>query len=107
MAAMPLHLAGLADPTGQHLENLVLTDLLAWAWILSPQPEVMHWRTTRGGLRPHPGGRCFERSFRRVFSRLQPVQPHLLDQTRRLHHALETDRWDFSRLLQVGVEVPG
>jgi hypothetical protein len=44
--AMALHLAGLAEPTGHHLENLVLTDLQAWAWSQSPRPIVMHWRTT-------------------------------------------------------------
>ena len=44
--AMALHLAGLAEPTGHHLENLVLTDLQAWAWSQSPRPAVMHWRTT-------------------------------------------------------------
>jgi hypothetical protein len=44
--AMALHLAGLAEPTGHHLENLVLNDLLPWAWSRSPRPGVMHWRTT-------------------------------------------------------------
>jgi predicted AAA+ superfamily ATPase len=44
--AMALHLAGLAEPTGHHLENLVLNDLLPWAWSRSPRPAVMHWRTS-------------------------------------------------------------
>jgi predicted AAA+ superfamily ATPase len=44
--AMALHLAGLAEPTGHHLENLVVTDLQAWASSRSPRPAVMHWRTT-------------------------------------------------------------
>lgn len=44
--AMALHLAGLPEPSGHHLENLVLNDLLPWAWSRSPRPAVMHWRTT-------------------------------------------------------------
>ena len=35
-----------AEPTGEHLENLVLADLLAWRDGQVPTPEVLHWRTS-------------------------------------------------------------
>jgi predicted AAA+ superfamily ATPase len=38
------HLAG-GDPTGAHLENLVLSDLVAWRELVSPRPDILHWRT--------------------------------------------------------------
>lgn len=44
--AMALHLAALAEPTGHHLENLILSDLQAWCSSHSVQPTVFHWRTT-------------------------------------------------------------
>lgn len=47
--ALALHLAGLDEPGGVHLENLVLTDLLAWRDARVPRPEVLYWRTA-GGL---------------------------------------------------------
>ena len=43
--AMALHLAAAPEPTGHHLENLVLTDLECWRWSQSQRPAVMHWRT--------------------------------------------------------------
>jgi predicted AAA+ superfamily ATPase len=43
--AMAMHLAGLAEPTGHHLENLVLADLDAWCGSKSQRPVVHHWRT--------------------------------------------------------------
>lgn len=43
--AMALHLTGAAEPTGFHLENLIATDLLAWAGSHSSRPSVFHWRT--------------------------------------------------------------
>jgi uncharacterized protein len=42
-----LHLAG-GRPSGAHLENLVLGDLVAWRDISSPRPEILHWRTHTG-----------------------------------------------------------
>lgn len=42
---LALHLAG-TDPSGHHLENLVLGDLLAWRDGQVPRPEVLGWRTT-------------------------------------------------------------
>jgi hypothetical protein len=42
------HLAGIEEPTGAHLENLVLGDLLAWR-DARPQPaEILYWRTATG-----------------------------------------------------------
>ena len=34
-----------AEPSGEHLENLVLADLLAWRDGQVPAPEVLYWRT--------------------------------------------------------------
>jgi predicted AAA+ superfamily ATPase len=46
---LALRLAGLADPTGVHLENLVLSDLLAWrdASVVD-RPGIFYWRTATG-----------------------------------------------------------
>jgi uncharacterized protein len=33
---------------GAHLENLVLSDLLAWASAMADGPQVMYWRTASG-----------------------------------------------------------
>jgi hypothetical protein len=43
-----LHLAGLDDPTGAHLENIVLTDLLAWRDSRVDRAELSYWRTAAG-----------------------------------------------------------
>jgi len=54
---LALHLAGLGEPSGCHLENLVLNDLLAWRDARLDRPEVLYWRTARGGSRlRHRGG---------------------------------------------------
>jgi uncharacterized protein len=45
---LALHLAGLTEPVGAHLENLVLTDLLAWRDTQFDRPEVLYWRTSIG-----------------------------------------------------------
>lgn len=45
---LALHLAGLSEPTGAHLENLVLTDLLAWRDARINRPDVFYWRTSNG-----------------------------------------------------------
>jgi predicted AAA+ superfamily ATPase len=46
---LALRLAGLSGPTGAHLENLILSDLLAWrdASILD-RPGLFYWRTATG-----------------------------------------------------------
>jgi predicted AAA+ superfamily ATPase len=41
-----MHLSGMAEPTGAHLENLVLLDLLAWQCGRLPNTEILYWRTT-------------------------------------------------------------
>jgi predicted AAA+ superfamily ATPase len=45
---LALHLAGLDEPSGSHLENLVLNDLLAWRDARLDRPEVLYWRTATG-----------------------------------------------------------
>jgi predicted AAA+ superfamily ATPase len=46
--ALALHLAGETEPRGAHLENLVLTDLLAWRDVQVRRPEILYWRTAAG-----------------------------------------------------------
>ena len=46
--ALALHLAGETAVRGEHLENLVATDLLAWQAARSDAPQVMFWRTHEG-----------------------------------------------------------
>ena len=43
-----LHLSGMREPQGAHLENLVLHDLLAWRDARLEQSELCYWRTTVG-----------------------------------------------------------
>lgn len=43
---LALHLAGIDEPTGAYLENLVLQDLLAWRDAQIPRPEILFWRTS-------------------------------------------------------------
>jgi predicted AAA+ superfamily ATPase len=43
-----LHLVGAREPTGAHLENLVLQDLLAWSGARLERAEVAYWRTAVG-----------------------------------------------------------
>jgi len=45
---LAMHLAQQRDPTGAHLENLVLHDLLAWRESRRDRPEVAYWRTAAG-----------------------------------------------------------
>jgi uncharacterized protein len=45
---LALFLAGESEPRGAHLENLVLTDLLAWRDLQARRPEVLYWRTATG-----------------------------------------------------------
>jgi hypothetical protein len=45
---LALHLARLTEPSGGHLENLVLGDLLAWRDSDPGRPEVLYWRTYDG-----------------------------------------------------------
>lgn len=43
-----LHLAGVAEPTGSHFENVVLQDLLAWRDARLERAELGYWRTSIG-----------------------------------------------------------
>jgi predicted AAA+ superfamily ATPase len=45
---LALHVAGVGEPTGAHLENLVLHDLLVWREARAPRAELHHWRTSGG-----------------------------------------------------------
>lgn len=45
---LAMHLSGSPEPTSAHLENLVLTDLLAWRDARLERAEVMYWRTASG-----------------------------------------------------------
>jgi predicted AAA+ superfamily ATPase len=40
-----LHLSGEATVRGEHLENLILGDLIAWRDTCLPKPDVYYWRT--------------------------------------------------------------
>ena len=44
--ALAIWLSGSEEPTGEHLENLILADLLVWRDGQAPAPEVLFWRTT-------------------------------------------------------------
>lgn len=44
---LALHL-GDGEPSGAHLENYILTDLLAWRDTDTPRPEITYWRTASG-----------------------------------------------------------
>jgi hypothetical protein len=45
---LALHLGGLPEPTGAHLENIVLHDLLCWRDARTEQTDILYWRTTTG-----------------------------------------------------------
>jgi hypothetical protein len=45
---LALHLAGVEEPGGAHLENLVLGDLFAWSSARLERVEIAYWRTASG-----------------------------------------------------------
>jgi predicted AAA+ superfamily ATPase len=47
-AGLALHLAGDAAPSGAHLENLVLHDLMCWRDARTERAELLYWRTAAG-----------------------------------------------------------
>lgn len=47
-SGLAIHLAGGAAPGGEHLENMVLADLLAWRDARLERAELMYWRTVNG-----------------------------------------------------------
>lgn len=84
-----LHLAGITQPEGAHLENLVLLDLLAWRDARLARVELGYWRTATGeevdfvvesedrllpvevkaGARPRLGDAAHLRSFRAEYGK--------------------------------------
>lgn len=56
---LAMRLAGVTSPTGPHLENLILSDLLAWCdGSVLDRPSLSYWRNGRrrgGGLRGRAG----------------------------------------------------
>ncbi len=47
-AGLARYLADEPEPRGEHLENLVLTDLVAWRDGQVGRPQVLYWQTTQG-----------------------------------------------------------
>jgi hypothetical protein len=47
-SGVALRLAELNEPSGAHLENVVLGDLLAWRDARTPRPEILYWRASTG-----------------------------------------------------------
>jgi uncharacterized protein len=47
-SGLALHLAGTEDPSGAHLENIVLMDILSWREGRRESAEVLYWRTVAG-----------------------------------------------------------
>lgn len=45
---LAMYLAGLNEPTGAHLENLILLDLMAWKCERLQNTEILFWRTVTG-----------------------------------------------------------
>lgn len=45
---LALHLGGISEPAGAHLENIVLHDLLTWRDARTEQADILYWRTTTG-----------------------------------------------------------
>ncbi|HEX6938253.1 MAG TPA: ATP-binding protein [Longimicrobiales bacterium] len=45
---LALHLAGVTEPGGMHLENIVAHDLVAWRDTRLAPPAILYWRTTTG-----------------------------------------------------------
>jgi uncharacterized protein len=45
---LAMHLSGAEKPSGPHLENIVLMDLLAWREGRTEPAEVLYWRTASG-----------------------------------------------------------
>lgn len=43
-----MHVAGETEPSGMHLENLVVNELLAWRDSQVRPPEILYWRTSKG-----------------------------------------------------------
>jgi len=90
-----LHLAGGGEPTGAHLENLVLHDLLAWRDERIEHAEVLYWRTTVGD----------EVDFVvETAGRVLPVEVKATENPRLSHTAnLRTFRREYSDIARAGL----
>lgn len=49
LAALSLFLSREHEPRGAHLENFVLSDLVAWRDSFVPKPQLMYWRMANTG----------------------------------------------------------
>jgi predicted AAA+ superfamily ATPase len=47
-SGLALHLSGEDEPRGAHLENLILSDLIAWRDSGAVRPDVLFWRAASG-----------------------------------------------------------
>lgn len=47
-SGLALHLTSETTPSGAHLENIILADLLAWRETDVSRPNVLYWRTSAG-----------------------------------------------------------
>ena len=45
---LALHLTAEETARGAHLENLIVTDLLAWRETQTRRPNILYWRTSKG-----------------------------------------------------------
>ncbi len=45
---LAVHMSGITEPAGSHLENLVLQDLMSWRTSRPHQTELFFWRTVTG-----------------------------------------------------------
>jgi predicted AAA+ superfamily ATPase len=45
---LALHLSEAEAVSGEHLENVVFTDLLAWREMEGSRPRILYWRTSSG-----------------------------------------------------------
>jgi predicted AAA+ superfamily ATPase len=100
--ALALHLSG-GEPTGAHLENLVLLDLLAWRDSRLAAAEVCCWRTTTGeevDFVVESGGRLLPIEVKAT------TRPSLADARRlRVFRAEYGDRLRAGLLLHAGADI--
>lgn len=100
--ALALHLSG-GEPTGAHLENLVLLDLLAWRDSRLAAAEVCCWRATTGeevDFVVESGGRLLPIEVKAT------TRPSLADARRlRVFRAEYGDRLRAGLLLHAGADI--
>jgi uncharacterized protein len=92
---LALHLAGLTEPAGAHLENVVLNDLLCWRDARTEHAEILYWRTTTGeevDFVIEAGGRLLPIEVKST------SRPHLADAT-----TLRTFRAEYGKTARPGL----